>query len=79
MSQDILDDRKKVNDSSIEDLLKILSSNASGLTSKEAKKRLEEHGPNEITEKRLTLLSNSLNISGDQCHGSLRLLSSYLP
>jgi H+-transporting ATPase len=53
MSQNILEDKKKVKESSISDVLDALSSNQKGLTSEEAKKRLETYGPNEIPEKKV--------------------------
>ncbi|HEX3013414.1 MAG TPA: cation-transporting P-type ATPase [Methanobacterium sp.] len=60
------DEAKK---SSFEELLKKLSSDKGGISSSEAQKRLQEYGPNEISEKKLILSLSSLNISGDQCHG----------
>ena len=53
MSQNILDDKEKVKESSIKDILKAVSSSKKGLTSKEAIKRLEIYGPNEIPEKKV--------------------------
>lgn len=53
MSQNILEDKKKVKESSISDVLDALSSNQKGLTSEEAKKRIETYGPNEIPEKKV--------------------------
>ena len=46
---------------SIEDLFKELSTNKDGLSSAEAKKRLEEYGPNEIIEKKVNPLMKLLS------------------
>ena len=45
---------------SIEDLFKELSTNKDGLSSAEAKKRLEEYGPNEIIERKVNPLMKLL-------------------
>jgi H+-transporting ATPase len=52
MSKNVLDDRDKIKNSSINDLLNTLDAVESGLTSKEAQKRLEVYGLNEIAEKK---------------------------
>ncbi|MGB9978150.1 cation-transporting P-type ATPase [Methanobacterium sp.] len=39
--------------SSLEELLKKLSSNKMGISSSQAQKRLQEYGPNEISEKKV--------------------------
>lgn len=53
MPQNILEDREKVKNSSINEVLEALSSDKKGLTSQEAEKRLEEYGPNEIPEEKV--------------------------
>lgn len=56
MSQNILEDREKVKERSIDEILDILSSDEKGLSSKEAEKRLEEYGSNEIPEEKVNPL-----------------------
>lgn len=53
MTQNILNNRKKVKESSIKDILTALLSDKNGLSSKDAKKRLEKYGPNEISENKV--------------------------
>lgn len=53
MTQNILENEKKVKESSIKDVLAVLSSDKNGLSSKDAKKRLEEYGSNEIPEEKV--------------------------
>jgi H+-transporting ATPase len=53
MTKNILEDREKVKVSSINDLLDVLSTNESGLSSEEARNRLEFYGFNEISEKKV--------------------------
>lgn len=52
MSNLVLEDREKIKKSSTEDLLDTLDAVEGGLTSKEAQKRLEDYGLNEIVEKK---------------------------
>lgn len=53
MTQNILENEKKVKESSIKDVPAVLSSDKNGLSSKDAKKRLEEYGSNEIPEEKV--------------------------
>lgn len=48
-----LEDREKVKESSIKEILEALSTDKKGLTSKEVEKRLEKYGPNEIPEEKV--------------------------
>lgn len=54
MATNNLQDKKKLQESSIDEVLDILSSNIEGITSEEAEKRLEEYGSNEIPEKKVS-------------------------
>ena len=54
MSQKILLDREKIQNSSTDELLNILSSTRGGLTSKEALRRQEIYGPNQIMEEKVS-------------------------
>ena len=54
MSQKILLDREKIQNSSTYELLNILSSTRGGLTSKEALRRQEIYGPNQIMEEKVS-------------------------
>ena len=58
------DDKDALKALAIPELLKKLASSADGLTRAEAEKRLAQHGPNEIAEKKTNEFLKSSSISG---------------